>query len=263
MSLKRKKPEQPQEEGSPAWMNTYGDMVTLVLTFFVLLFSFSSIDAEKWEKLVSSFTGTHFVAIEALDPSQVGGPNEGASGEDDVYAASASASASASAASGLNAGDSKERFNALYQSIKAHIQENKLEAELNVERTGDVILLHVTDSALFDSGKDEIKPVAKKMLKTVSEIFGRYEQSIKAIRIEGHTDNEPIHTAKFESNLVLSCSRAATVWQYFIDTADIEPGRYSATGYGEYHPIASNKTKEGKAKNRRVDFVIEGLDNLD
>lgn len=261
MSLKRKKPEPPQEEGSPAWMNTYGDMVTLVLTFFVLLFSFSNIDAKKFEKLVSSFTGTHFVAIEALDPSQVGGPNEGHA--EDKPMPSASASASESAGSGANAGDAKEQFEELYQSIKAHIQENKLEAELNVEKNGDVILLHITDSALFDSGRDVIKPDAKKLLKKVSEIFGRYEASIKAIRIEGHTDNVPIHTAKFESNLILSCSRAATVWQYFIDTSKIEPGRYSAVGYGEYHPIASNKTEEGKAKNRRVDFVIEGLDKID
>jgi len=254
MASRRKKPEQPQEEGAPAWMNTYGDMVTLVLTFFVLLFSFSTIDAKKWEELVNSFSGQRFVAIQPLDPGAL---------EHGEYSETVTAEPQPSVKPTTNDIEAMQQFDELYQKIRDHIKDNKLEAKLNVEKNGDVILLHITDSALFDSGKDVIKPDAKKLLKKVAAIFSQYERSIKMIRIEGHTDNVPIHTARFENNLILSCSRASTVWEYFIDTSEIEPGRYSATGYGEYHPIATNKTEEDKAKNRRVDFVIESIERLD
>lgn len=244
----RKKPPEEQEPGAPAWMTTYGDMVTLVLTFFVLLFSFSTVDAKKWEGLVSSFSGMRLVAIEPLDPSSA------VKGFDMPTPRPTSA---------LEAEQLKDEFDELYQRIQNYIDDNQLQSQLAVDKHEDVILLRVTESILFDSGRDIIKPEATELLRKVGLIFDEYEQSIAGIRIEGHTDNVPINTAQFESNWELSMARAVRVLRFYLANSIIEPPKYTVSGYGEYHPIATNDTEEGKAQNRRVDFVIQGMQITD
>lgn len=241
----RKKPEVPKEEGAPAWMNTYGDMVTLLLTFFVLLFSFSTIDKRKWQEIVESFTGTNRVqAIAPLNPGEAtvsGGVFNGISVPSEEEE------------------EIKEHFDELLYKIKTHITENGLDMQLDAFKIDDTIILRITDSALFDSGKDEVREDAKVILRKVADIFIEYEDYISRIYIEGHTDNIPIHNAEFDSNWDLSTHRAVSVIKFLISSTGIEPGKYTAAGYGEYHPIATNSTPEGRAKNRRVDFVIESI----
>jgi chemotaxis protein MotB len=101
------------------------------------------------------------------------------------------------------------------------------------------------------------------MLKNVSNIFVEYDSIIKMIRIEGHTDNKQIHTAQFPSNWELSIARASNVLRYFLEGSQIEDRKFSAVGYGEYHPVADNNTREGRAENRRVDFLIESINKTD
>lgn len=129
----RKKKEEPQEEGAPAWMNTYGDMVTLLLTFFVLLFSFSTIDAQKWEEIVSSLSGTPFVAIQALDPGNVQGEINKELNADPTPTPTPDVDS--------NVEEIKERFNELYEKIKTHIKENNLGSLLNVEEQENAVLI--------------------------------------------------------------------------------------------------------------------------
>lgn len=255
MNRNKPKPQVPDEEGSPAWMTTYADMITLVLTFFVLLFSFSTIDALKWKEIVSSLSGTPFVTIQALDP---GGTIPAAIEVDDDVVAATPVPTKSPEEEARNV-EIKEKFNELYQKIKNHIEDNNLQYILNVASEEDIILIRMTDSALFDSGKDQIRNDSEIYLLEICDILQEYENLIRRIRIEGHTDNVPIHTAKFPSNWHLSGSRAAEVVIYFIEAMDIDPGKMVPTGYGEYHPIAKNDTEEGKAKNRRVDFVIESI----
>lgn len=250
----RKKPEPPEGEGAPAWMNTYGDMVTLLLTFFVLLFSFSTIDAQKWEEIVSSLSGTPFVAIQALDP----GAAEGQPADETSWDIT-EPTPQPSTVNGMNVEEIKERFNELYEKIKSHISENGLENELNVGIEDNAILIHMTDSALFDSGKDVIKEEAEGILKSLCDIFFEYDALIKTIRVEGHTDNVPIQNAKFEDNWMLSFSRAHEVVKYMLSVMNVDPGKMDPHGYGEYHPVDTNDTEMGKAKNRRVDFVLESI----
>ncbi len=241
----RKKPPEAQEEGAPAWMCTYGDMVTLILTFFILLFSFSTIDAKKWEEVVASFTGARMIVIQPLDPGAV---------EKGFDFPTPRPTPPANE-------EQKEEFDELYQRIRQHIQDNDLESQLAVDKSDDVILLRVTDSILFDSGKADIKPEAHTLLAKVAQLFDEYETSIAGIRIEGHTDNVPIHTAQFNDNWDLSTARATGVLRFFLTRSVIPPPKYTASGYGEYHPVASNLTDEGKTQNRRVDFVIQGVQN--
>lgn len=252
MADRSRRPTPPQEQGTASWMNTYGDMVTLLLTFFIMLFAFSTVDTAKWEQIVKSFSGIRVVAVEPLDPSVVQGP-----GGDVQRTPSPVLTPRPTHAPAEGTG---EEFDALFQSIRSHIAAHGLGGSLNVEKSGNVILLRITDSLLFNSGDDSILPAARPVLASVADIFEKYQNAIHMIRIEGHTDNVPISNSRFSGNWELSTSRAVTVLEYFIDETDIPPGKYTAVGYSEYHPVASNDTPEGRARNRRVDFVIEGVD---
>ncbi len=251
MASNRKKPAESQEEGSPAWMNTYGDMVTLLLTFFVLLFSFSTVDATKWKALVASMSGKVEISAPqlSLDPNTqmdelvlaLGTPVPPPNGnsEDD------------------------EKFDELYQKIKQHVKDQGLDYALDVSKTNGTIIIRVKDSALFDSGQDRIRDDALTMLESIITIFDQYDDAIREIRVEGHTDNVPISSSRFKSNWDLSTSRAVSVVQYCIEHSHLSPMKYAAAGYGEYHPVADNDTEEGKAKNRRVDFLLMGMKSAD
>ena len=256
-----KKPEEPQEEGSPAWMNTYGDMVTLLLTFFVLLFSFSTIDAEKWEEIVNSFTGIHVVAITELDPNMPDSPDQSDKFVITTPAPVASPSPSPSAEeSDMNVSELKDRFDELYQRIKNYIESNNLGYILNVEYIDEnTILVRMSDSAFFDSGSARLDEDAKVVLDEVCGMMEEYTYLLQVIRIEGHTDNVPIRNTLYEDNWELSMDRADTVRKFILGVSEINPGLLVATYYGEYHPVASNDTEEGRAQNRRVDFVIESV----
>ena len=257
----RKKPEEPHEEGSPAWMNTYGDMVTLLLTFFVLLFSFSTIDADKWEDIVKSFSGIQLVAISPLDPNA---PESEEESEGKFVITSSTPAPTETPAndafSAANVEEIKERFEELYEKIKNHIEENQLGYILNVEYVDEnTILLRMSDSAFFDSGKANISQEARVALGEVCGIIVEYNDLIKMIHIEGHTDNVPQEGPVYEDNWALSYGRADTVRKYIFSETEINQALVSVTYYSEYQPVAENDTAEGRKQNRRVDFVIESV----
>lgn len=266
---KKEQKKRPEEEGVAPWLATYGDMITLVLVLFVLLYSFSSIDAVKWDRLVSTMSGTPFVAIQSLDPSIVG-PLARDEMEDmretkDEDAEDAEAEPTqvpeiepGNEVSG-NVDEAKVMFNELFEKIADHIELNNLETKLNVEMMDNFIILHITDSTLFDSGQADIKSESKELLASVSDLFDEYESIIKMIRIEGHTDNRSISTAKFPSNWELSISRAVKVLRYFQIITQVEKKKFAAVGYADNFPVATNDTYEGRAQNRRVDFLIESI----
>ena len=257
----RKATEEPQEEGSPAWMNTYGDMVTLLLTFFVLLFSFSTIDAAKWEEIVNSFTGLHVVAITELDPNMPDSPDKSDRFVITTPAPVASPTPSPAAEQAdLNVNEIKDRFDELYERIKNYIESNHLGYILNVEYIDEnTILLRMSDTAFFDSGSAHLDDEAKVVLDVVCDMIGEYTSLLQIIRIEGHTDNVPIRNALYEDNWELSMDRSDTVRKFILDVSEIEPALLVASYYGEYRPVATNDTDEGRAQNRRVDFVIQSV----
>ena len=123
--------------------------------------------------------------------------------------------------------------------------------KLKVEKRGWVISL--TENTFFNSGGDEVKPESLKILDCIATTIEKYPN---LIRVEGYTDNTPIHTERFPSNWELSTARATFVIKYLISHFNFTPARLSAAGYGEYHPVAVNTTPEGRAANRRVDIVL-------
>lgn len=257
MRINRKNNEPPDEEGAPAWMTTYSDMITLLLAFFVLLFSFSTIDAQKWEKIVASLSGTPFVAIQSMDTADSPNLEEP---DNSVWETPQPSSTPTPTPppTPVSTGEVVQKFDELYQKIKIYIKENNLNDLLYVEKMDDAILVRMTGSALFDSGKAQLKAKTEVDLLVICEILDEYERYIKMIRIEGHTDNVPMYSFRYPSNWELSAARAANVRQLVSNNSNLE-GKLCIVGYADLFPIASNETKEGKAKNRRVDFVIESI----
>jgi len=248
-----KRPDPVEEEKGYNWMDTYGDMVTLLLCFFVLLYSFSTIDKEKWKALVGAFNPTGAsVAVEALDVKDV---RENPIPKIDAMIDFENREGT------LYLNDEQreidETFDQLYYNIRNYIEDNGLEGQLSVERTEEVIILRFSEVALFDSGKANIRPEGEETLKHIIHIIDENISSIKMVRIEGHTDNVPIKNAMFEDNWDLSVKRATNTLRKVLEWGIIDETKLTAVGYGEYQPIASNDTPEGRQLNRRVDFVLE------
>jgi len=249
---RRRSNNPPEEEGSPAWMNTYGDMITLVLTFFVLLFSFSTIDAQKWQKLVSAMNGTPYIKMSEVEE----GFNDDAAMEESMLAEPTATPEPTLSATQIANMEKAEQFDELYEELTNYLTENGLETILNVEKDNSRIILRMSHSAFFDSGTTELDAETKEILAEVCVIIEEYRDVIANVYIEGHTDNVPIRSYKFNDNWDLSVLRATSVLRYIATLMDFNGIEFVAAGYGELYPIASNETEEGREQNRRVDFVI-------
>lgn len=145
------------------------------------------------------------------------------------------------------------------EKAKAEL-ENRLKNEINdkevkVEMLEKGLTITFVAEVLFDSGKDVLKPDSLEKLNKLADVLQTTVKDLN-VGIEGHTDNDPIKYSGWKSNWELSAHRALSVLHYLIDEEKVSPERLSATGYGEFHPVASNDTKEDKAKNRRVEVVI-------
>ncbi len=228
------------KQGAPEWMNTYGDMVTLLMCFFVLLFAFSSIDAQKFEAVMLSFQGSAGVLEGGKSLSEA--PM--------VFDAMPENSTSTKQVI------EQDKLEALKKKVEEYINQNQMQAEVDVELESYGLIIRFKDNVLFDSGSAYVKTDSYDILAFLGNLLTSEEFIDEQIRVEGHTDNVPIKTAIYPSNWELSTNRATNVVKFFIENAGLLPERLSASGYGEYHPIAVNTTTEGRAANRRVDIVV-------
>ncbi len=224
------------KQGLDDWVMTYGDMMSLLLTFFVLIVSFSSMQETKFEQAVSSLHEAFGVLEKAESVIVL---------EQPVVP---------------NHEPQEEEAEMLFEvrSVERLILEEGLDKEVEVKITEDGVLFRLNSEFAFVSGGAELKEESKAVLDKMSSFFQKFPYKI---RIDGHTDNIPINSAKFPSNWELSAARAVSVARYF-QGMGLPPERISATGLGEYHPIADNATAEGRAKNRRVEVFLK-LDKQD
>ncbi|NLY42467.1 MAG: OmpA family protein [Clostridiaceae bacterium] len=245
----RKKIE--ESKGSTArWLNTYADMVTLLLTFFVMLFAMSNIDAQKFQEIIRSFQGTLGINYGGTSVRS----NEVISQSMDHFADIDEYYSESRIIAGINEEMQEiEDMGKIYTQVQAYIKDNNLIDSVEILNEKSGLLIRFKENVLFDSGKADLKEDAKEILKRISQILSQFNNDI---RIEGHTDNVPMNTPEFPSNWELSTKRAVNVLKYFIEESGFDPVRLSAVGYGEYHPVADNDTVEGRRKNRRVDIVI-------
>lgn len=238
--MPRRKPAEESKKGAPEWMTTYGDMVTLLLCFFVLLFAFSEIDVAKLDAFIQSFQG----AVGVLESGRTIEPSDILSEAqlDELT---------------LQELQELEDFRRLQERMEEFLDERDMQADVLVTLETRGLVLRFQDNVLFDSGRSDIKPGSLEILQFVGIVLQEPDFIDKFVRIEGHTDTDPIRPgARYETNWELSVARAANVVRYMIEELEIEPVRFSASGYGEYHPVAPNDDAENKAKNRRVDIVI-------
>ncbi|MGI6160409.1 MAG: OmpA/MotB family protein [Christensenellales bacterium] len=249
MSRDRRQGANYESDSDGSWVTSYGDLVTLMLCLFVLLFCFSNIDANKWRAFVRAFSNTS--DIEEVDPESIGivsdeeggFPQRGHTGTFDN-------------GDEIDTTDMTPE-NQLYIKIKDHVQYTGMHMQVQVVKYDEAVVMHIVDSALFDSGKDVVREDAKPLLDGIADMILDFQEDIGIVKIEGHTDNVPIKTARFASNWELSAHRAVNVLTYLVETSGFDPAKFLVMGYGEYRPIADNDTEAGKARNRRVDFVFE------
>lgn len=215
-------------------MATYGDLITNILIFFVLLFSLSNIDQNKFDMAMLSLQGSLGV-IEGGQTLQQGEFIE--AGEVGSYLVSA---------------EEQKEFELLEEKIQDIIDENNIGGiKVNMDERG--LTIRFIDGVLFDSSKAKIKEDAKAILNSIAPLL---RESHRQIRIEGHTDNLPINTREFPSNWELSTARAVNVVKYMIEEHNFSPYILSAAGYGEYRPVSPNDSAKHRALNRRVDIIV-------
>ena len=261
--MAKRKPDDPPK-GAPAWQSTFADLMNLLLCFFVLLFSMSTVDAEKFEQVVASFNQTFSIftagassigdgilisngvsQLNELDEyiNSTGKMDDGELVSEDV----------ASAQEAVEEAQTKESQE-LAEKIQEALNESNMDKEIDVDFTSQYVQLTLKGALLFDSGSTLLKDEAKPIIDQVGAVLESYATG--TIEIEGHTDNVPMSGAKYSNNDELSDGRALSVFNYLISTTNLDPANIKHSGRGEYVPIADNSTPEGRAKNRRVEIKI-------
>ena len=267
-----KRKEDPPKGGA-GWLGTFADLMNLLLCFFVLLFSMSTVNAQKFELIAASFSQSF--SIFSAGGSSIGEGlliNNGASqlSQLDEYMTTMGETATGEQNEEIDAeSDSdqslKDSMAAIEEEmlleneetselIEETLAEQDLEGDVDVDFTSQYIQLTLNGALLFDSGKADLKSDASGLLDKIGIVLQRYADSV--IEVEGHTDNVPIHNSAFANNNELSSARALTVFDYLIETTSLDPAMIKHSGRGEYCPVADNSTPEGRAKNRRVEIKI-------
>lgn len=245
--LKRKKKH--EEHVDEAWLLPYADILTLLLALFIVLFASSQVDAQKFNAIAESFNselqgGTGVLddqaPVESIDTSPVAELSEDpVSGEspEEIFAAK----------------DQQELMD-FQTKIEAYIEDKGLSPRLHTEITGKGLMITIKEGVLFESGSADIRDSAQEITAEISTLL--ISDPPRMIFIEGHTDNVPTGTKIYPTNWELSSARAVNFMRILLENNQLDPKKFSATGYSEYHPIASNDTAEGRAENRRVEVLI-------
>ena len=260
--VKRKPPEPPK--GAPAWQSTFADLMNLLLCFFVMLFSMSSVDAQKFELLAASFNQTFSIlsgGATAIGDGMLPGMGVSQLNELDDYINSTGKSAEGDTipedlkeAVEMMEQAKLEESEELAENIEEALEEKKLENEIDIEFTSQYVQLTLNGALLFDSGSTQLKEEALPVLNQVGIILQQYGTG--TIEIEGHTDNVPMSGSKYSNNDELSNGRALSVFYYLEENTTLNPANIKHSGMGEYVPVADNSTPEGRAQNRRVEIRI-------
>ena len=213
------------------WIMTYADMMSLLLTFFVLIVSFSSLQHSKFQQAAQSLHEAFGLLDHQTSVLEFQNP---------VYP---------------DLVDDATDVAVYYemQELEQVILDNGLDQEVEIQLQENGVMFRIQAPFLFGSGQSELRKEPRKVLDELSGLFRKFPYQI---RIEGHTDSVPINSAKYPSNWELSAARAVTVARYF-QGLGLPPERIAATGYGEYQPIDDNGTAAGRGKNRRVEIFLQ------
>ena len=274
--MAKRKPE--ESSGGASWLNTFADLMNLLLCFFVLLFSMSTIDAQKFESIAASLSESFSIfsgGATALGDGVLISNGVSQLNELDQYLNSMGKSAQDSQSD--DAFDSEEHMSSersqeaekevleaietrnlesseqMVEVIEEILKEQNIDKEVDIDFTSQYVQLTLNGALLFDSGRAEIKQAAIPILDKIGVILQKYSDS--EIDIEGHTDNVPM-SGRYANNDELSSARALSVFEYLVANTNLDPVMVKHTGRGEYIPVADNSTPEGRTQNRRVEIKI-------
>lgn len=226
--------EEPEKDNAERWLLTYADLITLLLVLFIVLYSMSQVDSAKFTDVSESL---------AIVFGQIGRSGFLEGGRSVIEGPKIS---------------SRRELQNTAEKIKRMIASMKLQGRVNAQMQERGLVISVRDTVFFERGSAELNKESAQIMMQLGKILNDMPNMI---RIEGHTDNDPIHTEKFPSNWELSTTRAINVLHYLIESVKMSPERLSAAGYGEYKPIAPNTDERSKAQNRRVDIVVLSTDS--
>ena len=216
------------QENTERWLLTYADLITLLLAFFIVMYSMSRVDASKFGKVTDAFND-----ILRGNPATSGGAGSGSTPVSDDTGA-------------------RMLIN-LEQAIDRRLQMDGLADRIEIIESKRGLVIRVMESAAFDPGSADLKPQMFAVLAVLAQELGDIPNQVL---VEGHSDNTPIATPRYPSNWELSTARSTGVIRHLVEQLAVDPERVSAVGYAEYRPIAPNQTPQGRANNRRVDIII-------
>lgn len=254
-SIKRKK----DTGGAPKWMTTYSDMITLILVFFILLFSMSQIDLEKFEAISESFRDR---MIFDFQPTSIDMENSSSHSNVEEMGKHFHELKTSEALNDEDDEDEKDdkkdrdgdELDKLMEEIEAYLDENDLNDVISASRTERGVVLVLEESLLFDTAEADILEDGKPFLNKIGELLSEIPNQVE---VEGHTDDRSIDTSRYPSNWELSGARASGVIRFLLDKNDFDDARFTATGYGDTRPTVDNDSPENWRKNRRVEIVIQ------
>ncbi len=241
---KKAKHKKHEEHIDESWLLPYSDLMTLLLALFIVLFASSSIDQSKLDKMSAVFTEIFEGSSGFMDhTSVIENPTsitDGLSEQEAAYI------------------QDQRELKEIQERIDNFIAVNELESTFATKITDEGLLITIRDSILFDPGKADVKQDYMSIADELSKLLQL--DPPRFIVVTGHTDNVPQNNAEFRSNWELSVMRAVNLMKLIMDSnPSLDPKYFSAKGYGEYNPIASNDTAEGRAQNRRVEVLIQQL----
>lgn len=235
-----KKAKHPEHVNMERWLVSYADFMTLMFVLFIVLFSFSQIDVEKYKSLAGSLTS------EFASPSEGGGgggnpimdfKGEGPGNEEVKTPAQIE----------------NENLGEIAKAVETYAQEKGISSNINLRSNEKGLYISITGTVLFNDASATLTPQAKEFIKV---IFEKLKDLPNSILIEGHTDNRPINTPEFPSNWELSSARSLNVVRYLIEGFSFDAQKLSSAAYGEYRPIVPNSDPTNMTKNRRVEVII-------
>ncbi|MBG0916330.1 flagellar motor protein MotB [Exiguobacterium sp. SRB7LM] len=244
--MKRKKKHDHEEHIPEGWLIPYADLLTLLLALFIVLFASSNIDQTKLEKMSQSF-------------------NQVFSGGVSVFQASTASNSDISRTDKTNTTANPRTYelaqlDELKEDVNKYIKKNGLESQIKATINSSGLVLTIQDRALFNLGEATLDADARNVAQNISQILEKAGK--REIVVSGHTDNIPINTARFPSNWELSSARATAFMRGLLENDALNPAQFTLASYGEFKPIATNDTEEGRSKNRRVEVLIKPLVDL-
>ncbi|QKS72078.1 flagellar motor protein MotB [Paenalkalicoccus suaedae] len=241
--------QQSEDKGAPKWMVTFADMITLILVFFILLFSMSVVDATKFRAIADSFQDR---AVFDFFPSVVPfeNPAEDREVRDNPFGEETDPFQEFME---MDEAEMNQQLDEVLEEVQEFLEENELTEEITASRDDRGVVLVLQEQTLFESASAVLIEEAEPFLEKVGTLLSSMPNLVK---VEGHTDSRPINTAQFPSNWELSGARASSVIRYVVDDFALDPRRFIAVGYGDTRPVVPNTTEDNLQQNRRVVIVI-------